>query len=314
MKIKTLSLEKNNKKQFNKELNKGQSIVAIVAPDWCGHCKEMMPDWEEINNEYDGADVLENALIGTITDKNMGLSDCSKDVGGFPTIKIFDNGNERPYGGRMDKDSFDKLVKKTFKFASVGGGKSLHKTDSPEVSNKKLIKRQNKLLERKIHGLERKQLMKEFPDLLKEELGTGKINRIDLSKINKESMKKEGLTGKFSGEAWKKGNYKPGFFEKRKMKRSRRKYLPGLNAGKKKRKTRKRRGSGPEKREGELTHMALSRPRVTRQRRNRTRRTVPVENDGPEKWDGGRKKKRKSNRRKRRKRQKTKRKRKRKKR
>ena len=78
MKIKTLTLEKNNKKQFNKELNKGQSIVAIVAPDWCGHCKEMMPDWEEINNEYDNMDVLEDALIGTITDKNMGLSNCSK--------------------------------------------------------------------------------------------------------------------------------------------------------------------------------------------------------------------------------------------
>lgn len=216
MKIKTLNLDKNNKKQFNKELNKGQSIIAIVAPEWCGHCKEMMPDWNQINNEYNGMNVLEDALIGTITDDNVGLSECSKDVGGFPTIKIFDHGKETPYGGHMDKDSFDKLVKKTFKFASVGGGKS------------------------------------------------------------------------------------------------RRKYLLGLNAGKKKRKTRKRRGSGnePEKREGEITHPALARPRVPRGRRNRTRVTRRRNNssDGPEKWDGGRKKRRRKRRKKTRKKRKRKRK------
>ena len=123
-----------------------------------------MPDWNQINNEYNGMNVLEDALIGTITDDNVGLSECSKDVGGFPTIKLFDHGKETPYGGHMDKDSFDKLVKKTFKFASVGGG-----------------------------------------------------------------------------EVCKKGNYKPGFLKKRKMKKSRRKYLPGLNAGKKRRTRRKKR-------------------------------------------------------------------------
>ncbi|KAG5176388.1 protein disulfide isomerase family [Tribonema minus] len=73
-----------------------QWIVKFVAP-WCGHCKNLQPEWE----------IAAANLSGTVM---TGSVDCTQyedlaqryDVKGFPTIKIFPHGSKHapiPYNG-----------------------------------------------------------------------------------------------------------------------------------------------------------------------------------------------------------------------
>ncbi len=80
------------------------SIIKFYAP-WCGHCKSLAPTWELYGNdetkEYKVAKV--DCTVATAT--------CGKEgVRGYPTVKVFVNGEATPHQGQRTIDAFHQTV------------------------------------------------------------------------------------------------------------------------------------------------------------------------------------------------------------
>jgi len=75
-------------------------LVAFVAP-WCGHCKNLHPQWESAAAELDGQPVHVGRVDATAA---QGIAQ-QYGVQGYPTIKLFKDGTQEDYqGGRTSSD------------------------------------------------------------------------------------------------------------------------------------------------------------------------------------------------------------------
>ena len=86
-----------------KEMLKSDEVwlVEFYAP-WCGHCKNLVPEWEQAAKSLKGV-VKVAALDGTAFESVMR----KYDVKGFPTLKIFGQNKKDPidYQGERKADS-----------------------------------------------------------------------------------------------------------------------------------------------------------------------------------------------------------------
>lgn len=86
------------------------SMVAFIAP-WCGHCKKLLPEWEEAAQKLNG----EGAFLGVV-DATVEESLAARyGVQGYPTIKIFPGGltnksDYRDYPGERVASAIVKFV------------------------------------------------------------------------------------------------------------------------------------------------------------------------------------------------------------
>lgn len=73
-------------------------IVFLVTAPWCGHCKALIPDWEEAAKRLDG----EGAFLGWVDATAETQLAAMFKVQGYPTIKIFPGGVGKTYADAMD--------------------------------------------------------------------------------------------------------------------------------------------------------------------------------------------------------------------
>jgi len=80
-------------KSFKKAMRENQtSVVAFVAP-WCGHCKNLAPEYEKTAKSFNSLVPL--YAIDCDAEENKPL--CGQQgVQGFPTVKLFPRGNQMP--------------------------------------------------------------------------------------------------------------------------------------------------------------------------------------------------------------------------
>jgi len=86
---------------------KRKFTIKLFYADWCGHCKNFKPIWNELKNKYSN-----NITFIEI--------DCSTEspqieyVKGYPTVSVYKNYNEYVgnYKGMKDKISFEAFIKK----------------------------------------------------------------------------------------------------------------------------------------------------------------------------------------------------------
>lgn len=64
-------------------MNEDMWIVEFYAP-WCGHCKQLAPEWEKAATELKGTVKL--AKVDTTVEKSLGEK---YEIKGFPTLKVF---------------------------------------------------------------------------------------------------------------------------------------------------------------------------------------------------------------------------------
>jgi len=87
------------------------AFVKFYAP-WCGHCKKMAPDWEELADLYSSSPTLTIASVNCDDFKDL----CRENgVRGFPTIKYGDPSNMEKYQGGRDFDSLKKFAEENLK-------------------------------------------------------------------------------------------------------------------------------------------------------------------------------------------------------
>lgn len=91
-----------NEKTFHELVASGKNGMIKFYQPWCGHCTKMKPDWDRLAEES------HNSVF--IADVNCSDEDnlCNEnDISGYPTIKVYKNGEEEKYTGPR---TFDHLA------------------------------------------------------------------------------------------------------------------------------------------------------------------------------------------------------------
>ncbi|XP_062185018.1 protein disulfide isomerase-like 1-2 [Phragmites australis] len=114
-----LTLDASN---FSEVVSKHQFIVVEFYAPWCGHCKQLAPEYERaaaVLRKNSPPAVL--AKVDAHDERNKELKDRYQ-VHAYPTIKIIENGGSdvRGYGGPRDADGIVEYLKKQVGPASIG--------------------------------------------------------------------------------------------------------------------------------------------------------------------------------------------------
>jgi len=98
---------------FSQKTATGTWLIKFYAP-WCGHCKRLAPTWDQLATQAKGS--FNVAKV----DCTVETGSCS-DIRGYPTIKLYHNGQITPYNGPRTIESFAEFVRdKTSGEESVG--------------------------------------------------------------------------------------------------------------------------------------------------------------------------------------------------
>ncbi|CAL8464780.1 g4315 [Coccomyxa elongata] len=105
----------NGEDEFNKAVKDSEFLLAEFYAPWCGHCKSLAPEYEKAAKtlKENGSKIV-LAKIDATLDDNKVLS-TKYGVQGFPTLKIFRNGNlDKPgdYGGPRDASGIVSYLEK----------------------------------------------------------------------------------------------------------------------------------------------------------------------------------------------------------
>ena len=97
----------------NKYQNK--PMLMLFHADWCGHCKHFMPTWIKLKREYVDSDKLN---LVRISDKNTELIETFQ-IGGFPTIQLYDGKRFHEYTGGRDINNIRDYVNGMLKIQAI---------------------------------------------------------------------------------------------------------------------------------------------------------------------------------------------------
>merc|ERR1711874_233774 len=97
-----------NDRSFRGHVSRGDHFVMMMAP-WCGHCKKLKPDWEQLS-KLPGVSGLSISKVDCTQSKMT----CEKyEVKGYPTLLYFRNGRMiEKYTGANNLKSLKEFVKK----------------------------------------------------------------------------------------------------------------------------------------------------------------------------------------------------------
>merc|ERR1711879_245075 len=90
-------------------LNKDKHVLVEFYAPWCGHCKKLVPVYDELGEKYKDSEDIVIAKMDSTANEVEGVN-----IRGFPTIKLFKKGDneEVDYDGARDLDGFVKFLDK----------------------------------------------------------------------------------------------------------------------------------------------------------------------------------------------------------
>jgi thiol-disulfide isomerase/thioredoxin len=92
-------------------------MLMLFHAGWCGHCVEFMPTFEKLKREFVNPDKIN---VVKISDKNNALIE-KYQIGGFPTIKLYDGKDFHEYSGGRDIVSIRHYVNSILKTDAIKG-------------------------------------------------------------------------------------------------------------------------------------------------------------------------------------------------
>lgn len=88
--------------EIESRLASPEKTLVLFYADWCGHCQQLEPVWDETAAKSKGRLVKKNVGAKDVDKKtdeeNQRLMD-KFEIKGFPTIYVFQNGKATPYDG-----------------------------------------------------------------------------------------------------------------------------------------------------------------------------------------------------------------------
>ena len=98
---------------LNNLLQKNKAVVFFVAP-WCGHCQRLEPTLNKLMGRF--STLRRDGVIARINEGEMKNMNIDKEIQGFPTIRVLNNGKkEQDYNGPRDEESLNKFLYDVFK-------------------------------------------------------------------------------------------------------------------------------------------------------------------------------------------------------
>ena len=81
--------------------------IKLYYVEWCGHCKKMMPEWNKLENYYNGSRDIMVEKVNTSNDIAK-----KENIKGFPTIRLYKDSNIIEYDGPRDMNGFKIFLNK----------------------------------------------------------------------------------------------------------------------------------------------------------------------------------------------------------
>jgi len=111
MVLNILDMNDTNVNKFNELSKKGNSILIFHA-SWCGHCQRLDSIWGNLINRLKSENL--EGLLGRVEEKEMKLVEVEKDIRGYPTIRVYNNGiKEKDYEGSRELEQLFAFIKET---------------------------------------------------------------------------------------------------------------------------------------------------------------------------------------------------------
>jgi len=93
-----------NLKEFT-ENPETRALVMYFAP-WCGHCKTLMPVWDDLGKKFANSDVVVGKIDATVNEVEG-----SEKINSFPTIKLHrKDGSQAEYNGVRTVEGISKFI------------------------------------------------------------------------------------------------------------------------------------------------------------------------------------------------------------
>ena len=87
---------------LEKDIKEDKKLVLFYA-DWCGHCKKLKPIWDDAATNADDKMIKLNVGDGKPEQKQIMEK---YNIKGFPTVIMFENGENKGVFDKRDKESF----------------------------------------------------------------------------------------------------------------------------------------------------------------------------------------------------------------
>ena len=138
--MKVMEVNANNLNKFNEAVQKGEAVVKFYA-DWCGHCQDLNPKWNEMTSRL--KNTPGSGLIASVPEDMISRVNCDNDVPGYPIIRYMIGGKKRKdYNGRREVEDLEKFVRSTL-------GKGGKKKNNKSKKRRKKTKRRKRKRSRK---------------------------------------------------------------------------------------------------------------------------------------------------------------------
>ena len=92
------------------ELTDGKTVFIKFFAPWCGHCKAMASDWEQLGADWDNHEIGMVAEIDCTAEESQDLCDT---VEGFPTLRYGDASDLEDYNGGRTYEELAAFAKDT---------------------------------------------------------------------------------------------------------------------------------------------------------------------------------------------------------
>lgn len=122
-------------KRYNK-IVKSKPIIVLFYAEWCGHCKNLAPEWEEFE-KYIMNKNGNNIEVSKVNSDYINSVDGHRSIMGYPTIShLYKGEHKKDFEGPRTKDGLIEFYNELNELYKDEGDKSRSKTRSKTRSMK----------------------------------------------------------------------------------------------------------------------------------------------------------------------------------
>ena len=89
------------------------AVIRMFKVDWCPHCKKALPEFQAVQDQYDGKVVNGHKLSLVVVDgedpANESMVNDFK-IQGYPTVVLTKNGKNIEYDAKVDQPTLQKFI------------------------------------------------------------------------------------------------------------------------------------------------------------------------------------------------------------